>query len=323
MPKPTSREIDDVAARWAARADRGPLSAQDQQALDAWMAGDTRRLGAYARARAIALHTERAQALGPSYDPASFVTPAKAPMLSRRNALWAGAAAASLAGVGAVGLLVAGPRRYNTRRGEMRVVSLEDGSVMTLNTASRIEVGYSRRARNVRLLEGEALFDVARDAQRPFLVMAGDTQVRAVGTSFTVRRLGDTPVEVLVREGVVEVNQAQGPARPPVRLSANSRAVAPEARAPISAVSLAPSDISRELSWREGRIAFEGDTLSQAAGEFARYSDTRIVIDDPEVGRQEITGLFVANDPIGFAKAAAVSLGLRATVGEDEVRLSR
>lgn len=323
MPKPTSHEIDDVAARWVARADRGPFSAQDQRAFDAWIDGDTRRLGSYARARAIALHTERARALGPDYDPASFAAPVRALVLSRRNALWGGAAAACLTGAAGVGLLVTAPRRYNTRRGEIRVVPLEDGSVMTLNTASKVEVGYSNSTRNVRLFEGEALFDVAKDARRQFLVTAGDTQVRAVGTSFTVRRLGNTPVQVLVREGVVEVNRLQGPSRPPVRLSANSRAVAPEARAPISAVSLAPSDISRELSWREGRIAFEGGTLNQAASEFARYSDTRIIIDDPDIGREEITGLFVANDPVGFAKAVAVSLGLHATVGQDEVRLSR
>ena len=82
-------------------------------------------------------------------------------------------------------------------------------------------------------------------------------------------------------------------------------------------------EVSRELAWRSGQIALEGETLAEAAQIFARYSSTRIEIDDPAVGREEITGLFAANDPVRFAEAAAISLNLKAEIGPEAIRLTR
>lgn len=327
MFRETAQQIDLEAADWAARVDRG-LSPDEEQALDAWLAGDPRRVGAYGKVRAMAVHTERARGLAPNFDPAKFQTRATRPAFSRRGVLLAGggAIAASVAGVAVVGLsLMDRGQRYNTRLGEVKVTPLADGSVMTLNTASRVVVNFSDTQRSIRLLEGEALFDVAKDAARPFVVFAGDTLVRAVGTSFTVRRLGDAPVQVLVREGVVEVGRRAGAATAqPVRVNTNTRAVASSSSgAAIMAAPVAPAVIGRELAWREGRIAFEGETLGQAAAQFSRYSETRIVINDPAIAAEEITGLFQANDPVGFAQAIAASFELRAEVGAGEVRLSR
>lgn len=326
MARQNSREIDAEAADWAARVDRAPLSPQDQQALDAWLDGDIRRVGAYAKARGIALHSARARALAPNYDPQAFTASAakRAAPRPRRRWLWAGAAiAASLAGVIAIGVWPETGDRYNTRRGEVRVVPMADGSVITLNTDSQVIVRYTSDRRDIQLVQGEALFDVAKDKQRPFVVEAGDTQVRAIGTSFTVSRLADAPVRVLVREGVVEVNERALKNLPPVRVSANMQAEAAVEAAAVVAEPVAPADIGRELAWREGRIAFEGETLQQAAEQFARYSNTRIVIDDPAVAAERITGLFQANDPVGFSRAVATSLGLQAQVGAEEVRLHR
>ena len=81
-------------------------------------------------------------------------------------------------------------------------------------------------------------------------------------------------------------------------------------------------DVSRKLAWREGMIAFHGETLGEAAEEFARYSDERIVIDDPEVARRTVVGLFVASDPAGFARAVATSFGLEAQATSEGVRLT-
>jgi transmembrane sensor len=155
------------------------------------------------------------------------------------------------------------------------------------------------------------------------VVTAGDTHVRAVGTSFTVRRLEAAPVQVLVREGTVDVFKPEtGTA--PVRISANSMAEAPLAReAEIAARPVLPAQLHRQLAWQTGQIAFEGETLAQAAAEFARYSDTRIVIDDPVLAREEIAGLFKATDPVGFAQTIALSLNAHARIGEGEVRLAR
>lgn len=331
----TAKEIDATAADWAARIDRGPLTADEERALTLWMDSETRNRGAFMRMRAIALHTERAQALGPNFVPDNFIARSVealpgsaqrgAPALRRRVSrmrLWV-AAAAACAGVAIALQLMHGGVDYDTRQGEVRVVSLDDGSVMTLNTASRVEVSFEKDIRRVRLIEGEALFDVAKDKARPFVVAAGDTSVRAIGTSFTVQRLAGQPIQILVREGLVEVRQPS--LATPMRVPANMRAempANPRDTAP-KPMAMRPDAINRELAWRDGRIVFEAETLDRAAVAFARYSQTRIVIDDPVVARKEITGLFTANDPVSFAKAAATSLGLKAEVRGGEVRLSR
>lgn len=326
MPRETSQEIDAAAAAWAARIDSGLLSNEEEKQLETWMAADDRRRGAFMRMRAVALHSERAKALGTSYDPEDFVVPSELPQptVTRRRMLWMGGSAVAACAVVAAGLSVgmgAGATVYDTRRGEVRVITLEDGTVITLNTSSRIKVKYAKERRLVRLEEGEALFDVAKDKARPFIVEAGSTAVRAVGTSFTVKRIASKPVEILVREGVIEVTRPNSVK--PMRMAANTRITAPESNAQLSPVAIAPEEVTREIAWKSGQIAFEGETLANAAEAFGRYSDTRIIIDDPAVGREEITGLFTANDPVSFARAAAASLELRAVVGPGEVRLSR
>jgi transmembrane sensor len=317
----TGQKIDITAADWAARVDRGPLSAEDDQALESWLGRDSRHRGAFMRMRAIALHTERARALGPEFNPDQFVIPAE-PRAQRRKLVWLAAAAACLAIVIALPLMMTG-QKYDTRRGEVRVVSLQDGSVMTLNTASDVKVDFDGSTRRVRLIQGEAWFEVAKDGARPFIVAAGETSIRALGTSFSVRHLEGMPVQVLVSEGLVAVKQSQ--TAPAVRVSANMRVVLPldNAKAQPKAAVMAQETVNREFAWREGRIAFESEPLETAAAAFARYSSIQIVIDDPTLARQEITGLFTANDPVSFARAAAASLGLKTEIEGEEVHLRR
>src|SRR5579863_7096281 len=204
MAKKTAHQIDAEAAGWAARIDRGPLEPGKSLAFQAWMQADMRSAGAYARIRALALTSERGRALGPDFDPADF---GPAPFWGRRTVLKMGGAiaASALVAMGGTWVVLRHRGRFSTGKGETKVVALKDGSVVTLNTASEIQVDYSAMLRAVELIRGEALFDVAKNKARPFVVSAGDTDVRAVGTSFTVRRLDAAPVEVLVREGVVEV----------------------------------------------------------------------------------------------------------------------
>src|SRR5262249_45545450 len=145
----------------------------------------------------------------------------------------------------------------------------------------------------------------------------------AVGTSFTVRRLEGAPVQVLVREGTVEVFKPAVDADP-IRVSANSMALAPAGETTaIAAKSVLPAQLNRQLAWQKGQIAFEGETLAQAAAEFARYSDTRIIVGDPALAKEEIAGLFKATDPVGFAQTIAISLNAHASIREGEVRLTR
>ncbi|MEI9887587.1 MAG: FecR domain-containing protein [Rhizomicrobium sp.] len=322
-----SPEIDDRAAEWVARIDAGPLAPAEEQELNAWLEADVRHLGAFARARAVMLHSARARALGPNFDPDAFVAARvveRSPPMSRRRVLAMGGAAAGIAALavsGGAALLLQGRSDYSTRIGETRVIPLEDGSVVTLNTDSEISVHFSEDTRLVRLVRGEALFDVAKNKKRPFIVDADGTSVRAVGTSFTVELLPGQPVKVLVREGVVEVKRPDQAAIAPVKLLANTRAITPK-DAPIIAQRIAIAEVTRALSWRVGRLAFEGETLAQAASIFARYSETRIVIDDPAIAAKTITGLYVSNDPVGFSRAVALSLDVRSELRGNEVHIA-
>jgi transmembrane sensor len=322
MTKKTARQIDAEAAGWAARIDRGPFEPAEEGMFQVWLHQDARCAGAYARMRALALSTERARALGPDFEPAAF---APVPFMARRTVLrlGGGLAAAGLIAVTGTWAALRYRGRFSTGKGETKVIALKDGSVVTLNTASEIQVNYSDTARAVELISGEALFDVARNKARPFVVAAGDTSVRVVGTSFTVRHLDATPVQVLVREGIVEVfKPATGDM--PVRITANNMAVAAsDSDNAIAAAPVPVAQVHRQLAWQNGQLAFEGETLAQAVQEFSRYSDTRIVVDDPALAREEIAGLFKATDPVGFAQTIAISLNAHARIGEGEVRLTR
>ncbi len=304
------RSIDDIAAAWVAREDRAPLTATEAESRDAWLQASVRHFGAYARAHAVLARTGRARALSSGAAPAA---PAPRPRFgrSRRMLRWAAGMAAVLS------LLAIGVQRQNddaeyyaTRKGEILRVPLQDGSAITLDSDSQVRVRYTDARRNITLLQGEALFDVAKNPGRPFVVRAQETDVTAVGTSFAVslneRRSGG--VEVLVREGVVDVADTQG-AVAPARLLANYRALANRSHG-IRIEAVPSEDLAQQLAWREGMLSFNGDTLSVAAAQFLRYSDTRIVIDDPVVGSRRIVGLYSASDPLGFARSVALSLGL-------------
>jgi transmembrane sensor len=330
MSRLKSREVDRQAAEWAAKLDSGPLRPDEQAALDAWLGADTRHLGAFAKARAVLAFTDRAKAFGPEFDPASFEPVMQADSssiswLSRRRFALAGGIAAT---AGAMFVVIPPvwralrARSYETRIGETRIVPLDDGSVVTLNTDSKIEVGYTDERRGITLVKGEALFDVAKNKLRPFIVDAGGATVRAVGTSFSVTLLPNRPLHVLVREGEVELKRPEIGEGAPVRLTANHMAVAHRDE-PVETIPMARLEVTRELSWRVGRLTFEGESLEAAAATFARYSSIHIQIDDPALAKESVTGVFVSNDPIGFSKAVALSLGLRAEVKDDAVKLSR
>ncbi len=314
-----NQEIDSLAADWVARRDLGTLSGVEEAEFQAWLTADARHLGAYGRAEAVLSRLERLN--GAALDGASSEEPEQPKWNRRRLVLLGGVAASVVAvfGVGRYWRKAIPDQTYATAFGEVRKVVLADRSVVTLNTDTRIKVRFTDELREICLLQGEALFDVAKNKNRPFIVSAGGTKVRAVGTSFTVSMLPQRPVEVLVREGVVELQRAGDTAAIPVRASANIRATAP-VNAPIVTVALPEEKLVRNLAWQGGQIALDNQSLDDAAGEFARYSKMRIVV-DPGVSEKTITGLFATNDPVGFAKAAAAVLKLQVEVRGNEVRI--
>lgn len=319
----TSEDIDRDAADWAARLDGGAMTAADRTALDEWASADPRRFGALARAMALLAQFEVAA------DAADLPFRQRSPRLraprrigagiGRRGLLYGGAAAAAASLSLTASVAYAHRGQYRTGKGEVRSVPLADGSVIWLNTDSVVRVRYGRTQRGVILARGEAMFEVAKDPSRPFVVMAGDTRVRAVGTAFSVAQVSQSHVQVMVGEGQVDFAPADGQ---PVRLIPGCKALsgAPQG---ISVNHVGVPTVSRALAWRRGLLDFDGVTLAEAARTFARYSDTEIVIDDPAVGRRTVSGLFASTDPAGFARAAALSLDLHAREAPGEIHLTR
>ena len=322
----TSRSIDAAAAEWVAREDGAPLSLEQEAALRAWLEGDSRRPGALLRARAVSLRSQSARALGSQYDPADFGDAHHVSGVSRRQALtWGGAGAAFVVAVAVVGVTLQAPGAHATERGEIRLVPLGDGSTALLNTETRVKVRYDKSRRFVRLVEGEAYFTALADPRRPFVVEVEGRRIVTSGGAFRVRKLKDAPIDILVDQGRVEVAASGAGSSRPLSLELSTRLVLPASPAALpTAPQPVPSDtVTRELAWRDGKIAFEGETLAQAAAAFARYSDTRIVIDDPDLAGEPVTGLFSANDPAGFGHAVADMFGRTAQTRNGAVVISR
>ena len=335
--------VDGRAADWVAREDRGPLTPPEVLERDTWLDADPRHFGAYARAHALFRRMDRARGLGGAFDPAHHRRYAAPSALDRipgerveahtpapgsripgfARGVRIGALAASLmACVWFLATLLpapAGTTVHRTAMGEVLRLPLTDGSAVTLNSASEIRVEYSASRRHISLLRGEALFDVARDVRRPFVVAADGMEVVAVGTSFSVRQEPGEPLQVTVREGVVEVVDPRS-RQEAVRVAANF-AVSVRHGARVRLQPLGADQVDRKLSWRQGMLAFDGDTLGEAAATFARYNQTRILIDDPRVAERRVVGLYSATDPAGFAQAVAAALDLRLETSRDGVHL--
>ena len=214
------------------------------------------------------------------------------------------------------------PLIFKTVKGEQQTHSLEDGSVITLNTDSYVEVDFTEGQRDIRLLKGEALFSVAHDEQRPFLVFANDGIVRAVGTEFSVH-ITDFAMEVIVSEGSVELSTLKPtqPEMPETKVSSNITKVASlgiikaghsaqiiDSQASIANVS--DEVIDAELSWRIGRLDFTGEGLEEAIAEYTRYSDMNIIIIDPELKDIRLGGSFPTNEPDLFLKSLELNFGI-------------
>ena len=312
VERESAADIEADAARWVVRVDRDSEDPGVRAGLEAWLAGDRRRVGAYARAEAGWRRLDRAQVL-------AVEAPARTRSgLVRRRGVVAGLSALA-AGLTAA---VVAPRllaqRYGTALGEIRRVPMADGSVAAINTSSELEVAMRGRLRAVKLERGEAWFEVAKDPQRPFVVESGPVRVRAVGTAFSVRKR-EAGSDVLVTEGVVEVWTKDGKT-PPRRVAAGEKVFADNDLG-ILTPPKADADLGRQLAWRDGQIVLDGQTLAEAAAEFNRYNDRKIEIADPRLADERFVGWFRTNDPEGFAEAAATTFAGKVSLRDDAIVL--
>lgn len=310
-------KIDDEALDWVVRQAGGDLSDADRAAFEAWYDAHPRHQGAYLRAQAIWHSLDKATVqtnLQPMVRPAIAKNP---PLPSRRMLMGGlGLAAASAAGLGLYALTQRPVTEIQTALGEMRKVPLSDRSVASLNSDSRVLVDMTSKLRRVVLVQGEALFEVAKDPKKPFVVEAGNVRVRAVGTAFSVRRKA-SGAEVLVTEGVVEVWNGGAAPR---RLSAGSGAFVPEAKEEIT-VSAQGEDIPRKLAWREGKIILQNQTLEAAVEEFNRYNRIKISIEDPAIRNERLVGQYRLDQPEDFADTVRELMDVPVRVEPKRIRL--
>ena len=330
-----------VASEWAAKIDRG-LSGDETEALAAWVRADPEN---EAELLKMARLWDKMDSLARLSD--MFPHPAKSSAKpSRRPVYRVGSFAAAFVGV--VGILILstllrqqslqppgdsfGLAAYETAVGSVSTVDLQDGSQITMNTASRVSVNFSQQQRQVQLERGEMHIRVARDPARPLTVVAAGRTVEAIGTAFSVRVDSAQRVEVVVDEGRVQVGlhdpvgvdplstEKQGPDNlQRIFVAQSERVILNDGEELVEVLEL--EDIDAHLSWRDGDLIFRGEPLSEAIAEVSRYTQLGFVIADERLEAVRIAGLFKAGDIAGFLSSLGANFEIAYEYGDDEIIL--
>ena len=334
-------ELAREAAEWEARLGREPVRDADLAAFDDWLAQSPDHATAFAdlQVRLAELEDaaglEKADALlaeARAYrEPRSHSAPGGIPVWG-----WSAIAAALLVSLVSLGLISAGllgpagsepssgtqiavgdgqTLDLATSVGEIRAVTLADGSMVTLDTASQLDVRLTQDRRSLVLAQGRAHFGVAHDTARPFVVTAAGYDVVATGTAFDVR-LEAGQLQVTLLEGAVEIRPSGLPAegtQPVLTLRPGQRWTQP-ADGPSSLVDAA---LAHAGVWREGRIELEDRPLEDAVAEFNRYLDAPILIQDPALGALPVSGQFRTADTASFLDAVTALYGLEQQPRQD------
>lgn len=235
---------------------------------------------------------------------------------------------------------------YATAVGEQRSIVLADGSTVELNSRSKLEVRYSRQARAVELLAGQALFHVAKDRARPFVVTSGSTRIQAVGTQFDVYKKGDGTI-VTVVEGRVAVQQTEdrsgasnpsgsivprpndaagasvtlgrGHTEPAILLGAGEQL----AVTPAAAERIPNPNIAGATAWKQRQLVFESASLTEVAEEFNRYNERQLVIDESVPDDFHISGVFSSTDPASLIRFLRARPGLTVIETPSAIRVEK
>ena len=321
-----SQQSEDEASVWIAKLDRG-LSSAETKALSLWMdqseSNETTLLamaelwdnmGALSRLAEVFPHA--------SLQPAQPSPRRPAFGFGLASVIYATIALVAVASLLTVGYLgnsrfetsdLVDARVYETAVGGLSTFELTDGSRITLNTNSRIEVDFRLSSRAIRLDYGEIHIDVAHDPDRPLVITAGQRMIQAIGTAFTVKLLDPNQVELLVAEGKVEVGIVSAPQLERIQLRSAQELPRPTGilyveegeRLLMSASGeelerLEDAEIADQLSWREGNLVFTGESLADAVAEISRYTSVNFVFVDDELRHVRVAGLYKAGDVNGF-----------------------
>jgi transmembrane sensor len=328
--------VTEQASGWWMLLNEGHATEADHHAFAEWVTRSPERVSAYLRAAQVAHVLRSPGTQWPQTPVDELIRAAAAPDVARLPGAVVGAkpsrrstrfvpqiaVAALFATVAvAIGLyfyLSPHSQRFETALGEQHSVVLSDGSLVTLNTTSAIDVHFGGAQRRITLLEGEALFQVAHDVTRPFEVTAGEATVRAVGTQFNVDRHAQT-LRVTVVEGRVEVSA--GTAR--VSLGAGEQLTL----APQGAPKVSRANVATATSWTQRQLIFENRPLGEIAAELNRYNRQVIDIQSAQLRDEQVTGVFQSNDPASLlafmARIPGVSVEASADHSRYIVRMSR
>ncbi|MEO6376682.1 MAG: FecR domain-containing protein [Caulobacteraceae bacterium] len=328
-----------LASFWDARL-RSPLcSDEDRAAFTTWRNADPANAAAFQHLQAgiDALH----EAYSASAELRSFRDAAiRAGQRLQRRRL---AVAASIVLVGSVSVAAwrlglpsalfkhapppvaeAAPSIFETAVGVRSSVVLPDGSKVTLNTRSRIEASFTGEKRSIKLLSGEALFEVAKDKARPFEVVVGGRRIVAVGTAFDVR-LDSKRVELTMIEGRVGVASVASPAPRPDGTSGLQVAAGQRLIADLRSDSVWTEKVDPEAVglWRQGKVEFANTPLADAVAEMNRYSSIAIVVEDQSLAALPISGMFFTAKPENFITALSTYFPIQAETGDHRIVLRR
>jgi len=315
----------EIAAIWNEGSSLDPANRWDVETLIAKAAEDSSNVVALER-------TARPTREG--RDPRQApTTPAPATTIRRRR-LFAIAASALLVTAALATYLLVPQGVYATTLGEQRSLALNDGSTVQLNSLSEIRIRYTEQERTVDLLKGQALFHIANDSTRPFVVCSGQTRIRAVGTQFDVYRKSDGTV-VTVVEGRVAVRQShegsemrEHEANDVSSIRAGDGAILLAAGeqiivTPQTAQRTSHPDVAGATAWTQRQLVFDAASLTDVANEFNRYNERKLVIDPSALGTQHISGVFSSTDPASLIRFLRDRPGLRVTETSTQIRVER
>jgi len=323
IPLHTANTIDDEASIWLVRLDNGNLSGQSKKALQAWLSADKRHLLAL-KAMADVWHDMDDVLLMISDENASknvslwpILTPIFKPLLL----------AASISFL-AISLWLATPynvqvNSYATVVGQQMDATFDDGSIIHLNTNTLIETEFSDEKRIIKLIQGEVLFEVAHDPDRPFIVYAGDRLVQAIGTKFVVH-LKSENIHVTVTDGKVKMSKvalntnladikklnSTAIQADDVFIAKGEKVVAGNNQIP-TLTRIKAENLQRELSWLDGKLIFDNETLLDVIEEINRYVDIEIVLKDPSLHALRISGRFDLGDSEALIEAIELSFNIQ------------
>ena len=310
----------EAAAWWLSLKHSPRWSSARQDALEAWLVQSQAHRAAFERAQ---------QALGSAAllaaDPELLAVRERALSMPPERSGRRYAIAACLAGALTLGVAagastwisgLGGTERHENAHGARSTLRLADGSRVDLNGDSAIDVQITGRRRTVRLLKGEAWFDVAED-KRPFKVEAAGRTITDIGTAFDVR-LVDRSVHVAVSEGRVAVDTAK---TAPTEIGAGQLLVS----RPDGEVQVRRLDVAALGDWRFGRVQFSGTPLAEAVAEMNRYSASPIRVGDPSLNGLKVSGVFFTDGASGFLSALTTLYGVdvRSAEGGEQVIVSR